>query len=134
MDAGVVKIHNLGHSHECSELSSYSKVKAFDWWISCSSFQVPWLLGGFRKFWIHQTLPKCIAVQLILPCLIGWVEIQKKFKIWNVQPELNVIHKNKTLLPKKNISKVHRLLLKWQNMFFKSPLKWIFEMSNLNWM
>ena len=35
---------------------------------------------------------------------------------------LGVCHKNKTLLQKENISKVHRLWLKWQNMSFKSPM------------
>ena len=39
---------------------------------------------------------------------------------------LGVCHKNKTLLPIKIISKVHRLCLKCQNVSFKSPLKWIF--------
>ena len=39
---------------------------------------------------------------------------------------LGVCHKNKTHLPKENISKVYHLWLKWQNLSFKSPLKWFF--------
>ena len=55
-------------------------------------------------------------------CTVGWVEISKSIFFNLLQMEMDVIHKNKTYLLKKIISKVHRLCLKWPNMNFFLPL------------